>query len=122
MDVHHHLSSKDLLMPPTNFVPLSIDLYLFTTTFLFSNKHRRNPHTHTPNRANYYRTVAMTQNEHVYAICCCPEVDDDVISGRNVKTIAGYIVVDFKVASSSSFRDFPKRLFCDGEVDDGSVA
>ena len=29
-------------------------------------------------------------------------------------------MVYFEVASSSSFRDFPKRLFCDGEVGDGS--
>ena len=29
----------------------------------------------------------MAQNEQVYAICCRPEVYDDVISGRNVKTI-----------------------------------
>ena len=28
----------------------------------------------------------MTQNEHGYAKCCRPEVDGDVISGRNVKT------------------------------------
>ena len=33
----------------------------------------------------------MTQNEHVYAINCPPEVYDDVIFGRNVKTIEGYI-------------------------------
>ena len=61
----------------------------------------------------------MTQNEHVYVICWWPVVDDDVISGRNVKTIEGYIALNFEVASSSSFRDFPKRLFCDGEVSDG---
>ena len=35
----------------------------------------------------------MTENEHVYAICCRPEVDDDVISIRDVKTIKGYSVV-----------------------------
>ena len=34
----------------------------------------------------------MTQNEHVYAICCRPEVARDVISGENVKTIKGYDV------------------------------
>ena len=47
----------------------------------------------------------MTQNEHVYehvyAICCRLEVSDDVISGRNVNTIDGYVVVNFEVASSS---------------------
>ena len=62
----------------------------------------------------------MTQNEHVYAICYRPKVGDDVVSGRNVKTILSHIVVTLKVASSTSFRDFPKRLFCDGEVGDGS--
>ena len=34
----------------------------------------------------------MTQNEHVYGICCRSEEDDDVISGQNVKTIEGYVV------------------------------
>ena len=63
----------------------------------------------------------MTQKEHVYAICFRPEVDDDVISFRNVKNIKGYIVVNFEVASFSSFQDIPKRLFCGGEVGDGSV-
>ena len=62
----------------------------------------------------------MTQNEHAYAICCRTEVANDVISGRNVKTTEGYIVVNFEIASSSSFRDFSKRLFCDDEVGDGS--
>ena len=28
----------------------------------------------------------MTKNEHVYAICCRPEVRDGVISGQNVNT------------------------------------
>ena len=56
----------------------------------------------------------MTQNEHVYAICCGMGVDDDVI----VKTVEGYIVVNFEVATSSSFRDFAKRLFCDVEIGD----
>ena len=35
-------------------------------------------------------------------------------------TIEGYIAVNFEVASSSSFQDFPKRLVCNGEVGDGS--
>ena len=42
----------------------------------------------------------MTQNEHVYAICCQPEVGDDVISGKNVKTIECYAVLNIEVASS----------------------
>ena len=53
----------------------------------------------------------MTQNEHVY---CRPEVDDEVISGRNVKNVEGYIVVNFEALAVSEI--FPKRLFCDGEV------
>ena len=28
----------------------------------------------------------MTQNEHVYAICCRPEGADDVISSENLNT------------------------------------
>ena len=63
----------------------------------------------------------MTQNEHVYEICCRPEVDDDFIPSRNVKTIEGYIVVSFEVASSSSCQDFSQRLFCDCEVGNGGV-
>ena len=35
----------------------------------------------------------MTQNQHVYAICCQPEIAGDVISGQNVKTVGGYVVV-----------------------------
>ena len=37
------------------------------------------------------------QNWHVCAISCRPEVDCDVISSRNVKTIVGYIVANFKL-------------------------
>ena len=55
----------------------------------------------------------MTQNEHVYAICCRAEVDDD---GRNVKTMEVYVVGNFEAASSGNFQDIPKRLFCDGDV------
>ena len=62
----------------------------------------------------------MSQNEHVYAIYCWLEIDDNVISGPNIKTIKSYIEENFEVASSSSFWDFPKRLFCDGKVCDSS--
>ena len=41
----------------------------------------------------------MTKKEHVYAICCRPEVAGAVISGENVKTIEGYAVLNFDVAS-----------------------
>ena len=40
---------------------------------------------------------------HVYAICCRPEVASDVISGENAKTIEGYAVLNFEIASLSSF-------------------
>ena len=51
----------------------------------------------------------MTQNEHVDAICCQPEVDDDVICVRHVglKTIEEYAV-----ESLSDFRDI-KRMAAD---------
>ena len=38
---------------------------------------------------------------------------DDVISGQNVKNIEGYVVVNFEVASSYSFRDIKKKSFLD---------
>ena len=52
----------------------------------------------------------MTQNEHICAICCRTEVDGDVISGENVKTVEGYTVLNFEVASISSFRDIKKII------------
>ena len=55
----------------------------------------------------------MTQNEHVYAICCYrPEVAGDVISGGNVKTIEGYGVLNFEAASISSFLEKSKLAIC----------
>ena len=45
----------------------------------------------------------MTQNEHVYVICCRPKVAGDVISGEDVKTVDGSAVLNFEVASLSSF-------------------
>jgi len=53
----------------------------------------------------------MTQNEHVYAIYCRPEVDGDVISGENVKTAECYVVLKFEVASSNSFRENQNQPF-----------
>ena len=47
----------------------------------------------------------MTQNEHVYASCCRPEVAGDVISGENVNTIERYALLNFEAASFSSFRE-----------------
>ena len=64
----------------------------------------------------------IIQNEHVYAICCRLELydDDDVISSQDAKIIEGQAAVNFEVAGSSSFQDFHKRKFCDGEVGDSS--
>ena len=53
----------------------------------------------------------MKQNEHVYTICRRPEVGGDAISGESVKTIEGYAVLNFEVASSNSFRDIKKNHF-----------
>ena len=39
---------------------------------------------------------------------------------RNVNTTESYSMVNCEVVSSSSFRDFSKRMFCDGEVGDRS--
>ena len=51
--------------------------------------------------------ILTTQNEHVYAICCRLAVDCDVISGQNLKTVEGYVVVNFEIASSLNFKDIP---------------
>ena len=53
----------------------------------------------------------MTQNSHVCTICFRPEVVYDVISGRNVKTIKGNLVVYLEFASSNSLRDNKKNHF-----------
>ena len=53
----------------------------------------------------------MTQNERVYATCCQPEVDGDIISGANVKTIEGYAVLNFEADSASSFRENQNQPF-----------
>ena len=47
----------------------------------------------------------MIKNGHAYAICCRHEVASDVISSENVKTIEGYALLNFEVASFSSLRD-----------------
>ena len=51
------------------------------------------------------RDPNMTHNLYVCMICFRPEVVYGVISGANVKTMEGYLVVNFEVASSNSFRD-----------------
>ena len=37
-----------------------------------------------------------------------------------MKTIEGYVAVNFEVPSISTIREFPKRSFCDGDVGDSS--
>ena len=58
----------------------------------------------------------MTKHLQVCTICCRPEVVYDVISGRNVKTIERYVVVNFEVASSNSFRNIKKNHFVTAEA------
>ena len=53
----------------------------------------------------------MTQNEHVYAICCWLEVADEVISGENVKTMEGNAFLNFEVASISRLRENQNQPF-----------
>ena len=52
----------------------------------------------------------MTQNEHIYAIYCRPEVDDGSISSENVKTLEGYAVVNLEVVSSTTIVIFTKII------------
>ena len=51
-------------------------------------------------------------------------MDCDVISGRlNVKTIVGYVLVNFEITSFNSFRDMiQKKSFRDGGGDGGGRA
>ena len=65
----------------------------------------------------------MTTNLHVCAICCLPEIVYDIISGQNVKTIEGYLAVNFEVVGYNSFRDIRKKYFVTAAkadiIDDG---
>ena len=47
----------------------------------------------------------MTQNEHVYEICCRSEVTGDVNSGENVKNTEDYGVLKFEVVSFCGYQD-----------------
>ena len=55
----------------------------------------------------------MTQNKHLNAICCRPEVAD-VVSSDNVKTIEGYAVLNFEVAIALFVSEIFKKTFRDG--------
>ena len=61
----------------------------------------------------------MTKNLHVCTICFRLEIVYDVISGRNVNTVEGYLAVNFEVDSSNSFRDIKRKSFRDGGGGDG---
>ena len=60
----------------------------------------------------------MIQNEHVYATFCRPEIAGDVISGGNVKTVEGYVLLNFEAANISSFTANQNKSFVKC-VDDG---
>ena len=47
------------------------------------------------------RDLPMAQNEHLYAICCRQEADDDVISGKDVDTFQCSACANLRVAVSS---------------------
>ena len=53
------------------------------------------------NRLNLYREIATQKWPKMNTR---PEEADDVMSGENVKTINGYAVLNFEVASCNSFR------------------
>ena len=70
-----------------------------------------------------HRDSNITQNEHVYAICCRPEVAGNVVSGENVKTIDGHAVLNFEIASLvSEIGLFPQNHFATEAADiDNSI-
>ena len=53
----------------------------------------------------------LTQNEHIYAICCRPEIAGDNIYGANFKIIEGYAVLNLEALSFSSFRENQNQPF-----------
>ena len=65
------------------------------------------------------RNPNMTQNEHIYAICCRPEVVGDVFSGENVNTAEGYVLLYFEAARFTNFRYIQQNSFRDGGGGDG---
>ena len=60
----------------------------------------------------------MTQNKHVYAICCRPETADDAISGVSVLTTDDHALLNLEAASFSRLRENQYQPFAYG-VDDG---
>ena len=53
----------------------------------------------------------MTQNEHIYAIRCRPEVAGDVISGENVQTAKGYALLNFEAPGVTGLRENKNQPF-----------
>ena len=65
------------------------------------------------NQLNRYWEIATwtwPKNFNFFMIYFRPEVVDNVITCRNVKTIEGYLVVNFEVASSYSFPDIKIKI------------
>ena len=59
----------------------------------------------------------MAQNVHVYAICCRHELVGDVMSGENVTTIEGYVVLNFEVVSFVRLRYSKNHFVAAAEAD-----
>ena len=57
----------------------------------------------------------MTQNLHVCAICCRPEVYNDVISGVAVENVDVDVPVKFGDSTSNGFRDIRGAGFVSNE-------
>ena len=57
----------------------------------------------------------MTQNLHVCAICCRPEIDNDVISGLAVDNVGVHVPIKFGDSRSTGFRDIRGADFVSNE-------
>ena len=64
----------------------------------------------------------MTNNEHVCAICCRPETAIGVIYCQPVKTIKGYVLINFLTFSSSCFEDIKTKSFRDRRSRTSTIA
>ena len=62
------------------------------------------------NRLNHYREIVIRTWPKSYTFVRFASERSSFMFGRNVKTIEGYLVVNFEVASSSSFRDIKKII------------
>ena len=57
----------------------------------------------------------MTQNLHVCAICCRPQVDNDVMSGVAVDNVGADVPIKFGGSRSNGFRDIRGAAFVSNE-------